>query len=201
MIKIRKELQEALKKTNGKITYDLVSSDLPYLTAVMYETLRLYPIVPFLDRVVSLPPGEKSYSLEPFGKVELENGTPIFISAYSIQRDPQYFDNPNEFIPERFLGDRTFNEFAFLGFGNGPRVCIGKINFYTLYFSIKAEFISGERFALMQIRVALAFLFKTFRFEACESTQKTLSYDPEPISLRPIGGIFVKLIHDELLLE
>lgn len=126
MQKIRDELHEALQKTNGELTYDLITNGLPYMTACVYETLRLYPIVPFLDRVVSLPSGKKSYSLEPFSNVELPDQTPVFISAFSLHRDPQYFKNPTEFNPERFLGQRDFNEFAFLPFGNGPRVCIGE---------------------------------------------------------------------------
>jgi cytochrome P450 len=52
------------------------------------------------------------------------------MAHFAIQRDPRYFSNPESFIPERWLRDgksvETCVRKAFLGFGHGPRECLGK---------------------------------------------------------------------------
>ncbi|OSD05151.1 high nitrogen upregulated cytochrome P450 monooxygenase 2, partial [Trametes coccinea BRFM310] len=118
-----------------------------YLTAVINETLRLYPPVPTgtQRRVPHRSQGVMlgSYSVAP--------GTAMFLHPYSLQRDPRnFFPFPEEFWPERWLvaaGHSTFadalarspdananvettsfrhNESAFLPFSHGPANCVGK---------------------------------------------------------------------------
>lgn len=85
---MRKEIREALNK-HGKMTYDLIANDLPYMSAVLKETLRLYPILPFLDRVCVLPPNSEGYSMEPFSSFKIPSGMPVYIPVYNMQRDPE----------------------------------------------------------------------------------------------------------------
>ncbi|KAL0456311.1 UNVERIFIED_CONTAM: cytochrome [Sesamum latifolium] len=59
---------------------------------------------------------------------DISKGTTILISTWSIGRDPNSWDTPNEFLPERFVGkeiDMTGTNFALLPFGSGRRRCPG----------------------------------------------------------------------------
>lgn len=53
------------------------------------ETLRMYPPLPFLDRLCQLPKGQKGYSLEPYGDFEIPDNMPVLIPFLSIHRDPK----------------------------------------------------------------------------------------------------------------
>lgn len=63
------------------------------------ETLRMYPPLPFLDRMCTINPKESGYSLEPFNQFEIPNGMPVIIPIYAIQRDPKvFYYNISKFI-------------------------------------------------------------------------------------------------------
>jgi len=90
---------------------------LPYLNAVVSETLRLYPIAigPF-GRKVKQSLDLRGYKLEP--------GNRIHISIYLAHRRPKVYSNPEEFQPERFL-ESAFSPYEYLPFGGGERRCLG----------------------------------------------------------------------------
>lgn len=54
--------------------------------------------------------------------------TNLSLSLFTVMRDPDYFSNPNDFIPERFAGEseEKINPFSFIPFSAGPRNCIGQ---------------------------------------------------------------------------
>lgn len=55
-------------------------------------------------------------------------GANIYITIFTMNRNEKYFKNPDEFMPERFLGEHTMekrNAFAYIPFSAGPRNCIG----------------------------------------------------------------------------
>ncbi|XP_076223966.1 cytochrome P450 6k1 [Nomia melanderi] len=116
---LRKEIREALKETDGKITYELITT-LPYLHMVVSETLRKYPPVAFVDRVVTT-----DYKI-PNSDLVIEEGTPVYISMMGLHYDPEYFPEPEKYDPMRFSEERkkTRPAFTHLPFGEGPRVCI-----------------------------------------------------------------------------
>lgn len=89
---------------------------------VVSETLRMYPILPFLDRVTDM-----DYQF-PESKLTIKAGTPVAIPLHAIQNDPKYFSNPHIFDPERFSSDnkRNIKPNTYFPFGDGPHVCIGK---------------------------------------------------------------------------
>ncbi|CAK9136382.1 unnamed protein product [Ilex paraguariensis] len=94
---------------------------LPYLKAVVKETLRLYCPVPLLV------PRESTESCNING-YEIRPKTKVFVNAWAIGRDPESWENSEEFSPERFLGDSIDfygKHFEFIPFGAGRRGCPG----------------------------------------------------------------------------
>lgn len=93
---------------------------LEHTRAALMEGLRLYPPLWLTVR--------KAVENETVGGFDVPRGTFVFLSAYHIQRHPQFWPDPDVFDPSRFLqgGSATDHRGAFLPFGLGPHVCIGK---------------------------------------------------------------------------
>ena len=83
----------------------------------------MYPTLPFLDRVAAT-----KYQF-PGTNVTIDKGTPVNIPLRHVQMDPEYFQNPEVFQPERFYKEKKYeyNRFTYFPFGDGPHICIGKI--------------------------------------------------------------------------
>ncbi|KYM76793.1 Cytochrome P450 9e2 [Atta colombica] len=100
--KLRKEIDQVLEETNGQVPYEAING-MEYLDAVINEALRMYPIAVAMDRICAkdfeLPPALPG--LKPF---VVKKGQGIWIPAYGLQHDPNYFKEPEKFDPERFLG-------------------------------------------------------------------------------------------------
>lgn len=122
---LRKAAQE-IDSVVGK-TRLLEESDipqLPYLQAVVKETLRLHPAGPLIPRKSSRDCVIAGY--------HIPAKTHLFVNVWAIHRDPNYWENPLEFNPERFLtgnGDGQLDvrgqHYHFLPFGSGRRSCPG----------------------------------------------------------------------------
>ncbi|XP_017240751.1 iridoid oxidase [Daucus carota subsp. sativus] len=94
---------------------------LPYLQAVVKETLRLHPAVPLLVPRCSM---EDANYMDYFIPVN----TQVFVNAWAIGRDSDAWEDPLCFNPQRFLGssiDYKGHDFEFIPFGSGRRICIG----------------------------------------------------------------------------
>ncbi|RVX15072.1 Cytochrome P450 71B20 [Vitis vinifera] len=121
--RVMKKAQEEVRNTFGKkgfIGEDDVEK-LPYLKAVVKETMRLLPAVPLLIPRETL----QKCSIDGY---EIPPKTLVFVNAWAIGRDPEAWENPEEFIPERFLGssvDFRGQNYKLIPFGAGRRVCPG----------------------------------------------------------------------------
>ena len=121
LLKAQAELEQVIGK--GKLVEESDIALLPYLQAIIKETFRLHPAVPLLL------PRKAELDVEIGGYV-VPKGAQVLINAWAIGRDPNTWDNPNLFRPERFLG--LENEIDFMGrnfelipFGGGRRICPG----------------------------------------------------------------------------
>ncbi|KAI3710933.1 hypothetical protein L2E82_40729 [Cichorium intybus] len=117
--RVREEVSTTIGK-DGKIQETNIL-DLPYLHAVIKETMRLHLSVPLLAP-------HKTETEVKLGKYVVPKDTRILINAWSMARDPMYWENPLMFWPERFLGnelDYKGHHFEFIPFGSGRRMCPG----------------------------------------------------------------------------
>ncbi len=125
--------QERLRREIGSARSLTEVERLPYLTAVINEGLRLYPPAPYLIRErQGSSPGERS--------------SIFMFSVWAMHRNPKLWSEPDEFRPERWLESaERIPEGAFIPFGLGPRVCIGK------------------RFAMTEARILMMEMVRNFR--------------------------------------
>ena len=95
--------------------------NLPYIRAIAKETMRLHPVAPLLA------PRKAIEDCKVDG-YDILRDTCVMVNVWTIGRDPQLWDKPEEFCPERFIGndmDVKGNNLAFLPFGAGRRMCPG----------------------------------------------------------------------------
>ncbi|CAI0546948.1 unnamed protein product [Linum tenue] len=124
MNKLREELKrEVLPLISGKPLIDeAMAARLPYLNAIVKETLRLHPPVSLL------PPHRASESCELLNYT-IPEGAYITVNVWAIGRDPTVWDDdPGTFKPERFIGSKTdfrAQHFELVPFGGGRRMCPG----------------------------------------------------------------------------
>lgn len=166
--KLRNEINQALKKNNGKITYEMIT-DLQYLDMVLSETLRKYPTLPFIDRKTT-----KNYKIEETGLV-IEKGTPIIIPMLGLHYDPKYFPNPHEFDPERFSSERksSINPYAYMPFGIGGRNCI------------------GMRQGLLQTKLGIIYIISKYEVSLLKNT--SIKFDKLSVLSSSKGGLFLNM--------
>ncbi|XP_055693817.1 probable cytochrome P450 6a17 [Lutzomyia longipalpis] len=150
----RKEIAETLNKFDGEWSFD-ACMEMNYIDQIIYETLRKYPILFILTRIC-----RQDYAVEGTS-FTIEKGTRIVIPVYKIHHDPDIYPDPEKFIPERFTKDAIEGRHscAWLPFGDGLKVCIGK------------------RFAIMQIRNQLMSFISTYRFCISPKMKEPLQFD------------------------
>lgn len=157
--KARAEAQSVLQ--GRAVTGDDVEN-LPYIRQIIDEALRLYPPAGMISRTAQKP--------DTLGGREIRPGDTVIIPIYALGRHEQLWDDPDAFKPERFEDRKSIDRYAYLPFGDGPRICI------------------GASFALQEAVIILATLLSRFKFTAVKGK------DPEPVmilTLRPDGGVWL----------
>ncbi|WP_435065033.1 cytochrome P450 [Halobaculum sp. EA56] len=142
--------------------------DLEYLDQVVTESMRLLPPVHGILR-------------EPTGDVELggyrvPEGTPLAISQWIVHRDPDHYDDPLEFRPERWTEEfeSGLHPLAYFPFSSGPRRCV------------------GDRFALLEAKLILATLLRRFAFEVVDPVDLESSLEAS-ITTRPTRPVRMRV--------
>ena len=153
MQKVQKELEDVVGVNN--IVEEFHLPKLQYLDAVVKEALRLHPAAPLIL------PRRPTQSCTIAGYT-IPKDTKIFVNIWAIQRDPQLWENPSEFKPERFLNepdkfDFLGSNFQYLPFGSGRRIC------------------PGVPLAEKMMMYVLASLLHSFDWQATESKEVDLS--------------------------
>ncbi|KAM0982338.1 hypothetical protein ACFX2I_015241 [Malus domestica] len=122
--RVMKKAQEEVRRVVGKKGFVDENVDIPqmtYMICCIKENMRVHPPAPLLL------PRETSTGVK-LGGYDIPAKTQVFVSAYSVQRDPKVWDKPDEFYPERFEEKSVGfvgQEFELIPFGAGRRVCPG----------------------------------------------------------------------------
>ncbi|KAL3749301.1 hypothetical protein ACJRO7_010414 [Eucalyptus globulus] len=119
MKKVKYEIDQVVGLTRKLEEND--TEKMPFLQAVVKETLRLHPPLPLL-----IP--RNALKETNFMGFDIPKDTQVFVNAWGIGRDPDAWEDPLAFKPERFLGSNTDfkgQNFELIPFGSGRRMCIG----------------------------------------------------------------------------
>jgi len=137
---VQKKLLEEIDNFNEEFSIKSVKS-LNYLDNVVHETLRYFPSVPNTGRTVVqddiLPSG-----------FPVKRGERMSMGTKLLHRNIKYWNNPDEYIPERWEDkDILKHTFQYIPFYGGPMVCLGK------------------QLALLEAKVAIISLLRKYTFE------------------------------------
>ena len=115
--RVQAEVDRALA---GRLPRYADLAQLPYSLQVIEEALRLYPPAWSISR--------EPLSADQLGEYMVRPGQIIYIAIYNLHHHPRYWADPERFDPERFspAGQEQWPKHAYLPFGAGPRMCIGR---------------------------------------------------------------------------
>jgi len=157
--KVRQEFDSVLG--DAPLNYSDVSK-FEFTTQVICEALRLYPPFWMIDRM--------AVADDRVGDVAIPRGSMVIVYVYGAHHAPRYWQNPEDFDPERFTkaNDKTRTPCTYLPFGAGPRGCI------------------GGNYAMLQILMILGDLLRKYDFQL---TPGQLIEARPMVILRPRHGI------------
>jgi cytochrome P450 len=161
---VENTLLEELRTLRGPVPDFDELSRLPYLDAVIDETLRLYPPAW----------GGVRESLEPdqLGGIAIESGTPVVFSQFVTHRSGSYWADPEAFVPTRPDRASGRGDYRYFPFGGGPHLCIGR------------------DVALLEMKLALAAILARFTLRPVPGHKvRPLAQ----LDLIPAGGIPMRL--------
>ncbi|EQC34485.1 hypothetical protein SDRG_07813 [Saprolegnia diclina VS20] len=165
----------AVQKAYGSISYAALG-DLKYISAVIHETLRIFPTITTLASRIA--DADDHIPLESGKPIFVPKGTTIVANTGVMHRNPLYWSRPTEFLPDRFLDDSD----VYLA-DKGLRGGRGNTFFY-MPFSAGAKNCIGMRFATAELQVVVATLLTQFSFALAPeaNTNPKLS----GVSLKPV---------------
>lgn len=151
--KLFNDIKSAMNRHGGTLSYEAIT-DIEYLDAVINENLRLNGPVLFHVRTCTK-------DCEVLPGMMIKEGTQINMAIYAAHHWEEFFPEPKEFNPDRFLSGSNIIPYTFRPFGAGLRLCI------------------AQRFALNETKLALAKLMLNYKFCIAEETElKLILGDP-----------------------
>ncbi len=146
LLTLHPDIQTAVQAEVDALAGPPTAADLPRLgltTRIFKESMRLYPPLYAFTR--------EAIADVQIGRYSLPRGTTVYITPYTLHRDPNLFPDPDRFDPDRFTpaAEAARPRTAWLPFGAGPRTCI------------------GLHFAQLEGPIVLATLLRRLRFAAC----------------------------------
>lgn len=160
LARLRAELHEHL---HGSIPDAEALQKLVYTRAVLNESLRIRPPANTMVRTIAQDTEVDGYTLKA--------GRLAVFSIYNIHHHPDYWPEPEQFNPERFLTTEN-RRFAFMPFGTGERICI------------------GNHFAMLEGQLLLSMIVQNFDVEPVSNEEVEIEM---AVNLRPKGGLPVRL--------
>lgn len=160
---VQRQVQDELSTVlNGRIPTIQDFPLLKYTKMVIEESMRLYPPVWLIPR--------KAIEDDEIGGYHITAGSGVLVSPYAIHRHPAFWENAEEFNPERFRdkGATSQRSYVYFPFGAGPRHCI------------------GSNFAMMEMQLVLSIVAQKYHLRLANND----SIEIEPLlTLRPRDGI------------
>ncbi|KRT83099.1 cytochrome P450 [Oryctes borbonicus] len=164
-----KALQEVRSVLKGKEAPTTITelNELRYVDYVVKETLRLYPVVPFVTRTTTEDVEIDGY--------QIPAGAQAIVHIYGVHRDPDHYVDPEKFIPERFLPEnaKARHPYSYIPFSAGPRNCL------------------GMRFALLELRTIVASIVNKYKITSLHNPEEVKIF--AHLIVRSQVGINVKL--------
>ena len=160
LAKLRQELDTLVQ---GEIPTAEDLQQLVYTRAVLNESLRIRPPAGILIRKIAKDTELDGYSLK--------QGWLAIFSIYNIHHHPDFWQQPEQFDPERFLNGEN-RRFSFMPFGTGERVCI------------------GNHFALLESQLLLSMIIQHFDLQLLNTDEAEIEM---AVTLKPKSGIPAKL--------
>lgn len=171
--KLRNEINNVLEENDGQFTYESLTQ-MAYLNACVDESLRMHPPIYQLGKVCNETFKYRPSNLTEFKDMEvtIDKDMIVYVAPGGMHYDEKYFPEPNEFRPERFL-DKDIPKYAYLPFGEGPRICL------------------GQKFGLLQVRMGVAQIIRHFQLRLNGKTKLPLRMDPWYLLQAPVGGLWI----------
>jgi cytochrome P450 family 4 len=159
---VQRKLNEEIERVLGdkELTFKSLN-EFKYLEMVIKETLRMYPPVPIISR--------RLHEEATVGDYTLPANANYNLSLYGLLQHSEFFENPAEFIPERFLD--SIPPFAFIPFSAGQRNCIVRLFFYQLFvyyfdfFFFSFLLSQGQKFAMINMKTTIISILRRFEIK------------------------------------
>ncbi|XP_066993572.2 cytochrome P450 4C1 isoform X2 [Anabrus simplex] len=169
---VQKRAMEELRsifgtQSNIAPTYQNIC-EMKYLEYIIKESLRLCPSVPVIGRHLGEDLTIKT------GNLRIPASSSVLISPYLLHRNPDYYDEPEKFDPDRFLPEncQRRHPYAYIPFSAGPRNCI------------------GQKFALLEMKAVISKILWHYHLSSEPSFEPELTIE---LILKSANGIKLKL--------
>jgi len=159
---VQEKVFQEVKKFHGEVPSFEQLNEISYTKMVIQETMRLFPPGWLLTR--------RAIADDNIGGYDVPAKSDVFVSPYMIQRSPEFWHDPEAFIPERF--EKEVPRYEYFPFAAGPRQCI------------------GDFFALVEMQMHIAYMLQHFNVKYVEKYPLEIE---ALVNLRTKNDLFLSL--------